>query len=44
MDSNGLADPFVKLKYVPDKGGKSKQKTEIVKESLNPVWNHHFSL
>ncbi len=42
MDPNGLADPYVKIKLVPDDGGKSKQKTKIQKGQLNPEWNETF--
>ncbi len=44
MDPNGLADPYVKIKIVPDESGKTKQKTKTVKGSLNPVWNQKFVL
>lgn len=39
-DSNGYSDPYVKTYLLPDKTKSSKQKTEIKKKTLNPVYNH----
>ena len=44
MDANGLSDPYVKLKLVPDSGVQTKQKTDIKKKTLNPVFNETFQL
>ncbi|EGD75514.1 AGC/PKC/ALPHA protein kinase [Salpingoeca rosetta] len=42
-DLNGLADPYVKMYVHPDPSKKTKQKTKIVKKTLNPVWNEKFT-
>jgi len=39
MDPNGLADPYVKVRLVPESNGKVKLKTKMVRSNLCPAWN-----
>jgi len=43
MDANGLADPYVKLSLYPGSGSQ-KQKTEMKRKDLNPVFDETFFL
>ncbi|KAF5300077.1 hypothetical protein FQA39_LY11269 [Lamprigera yunnana] len=42
VKSNGTSDPFCKSYLLPDKGRTSKQKTAVIRKTINAVWNHTF--
>jgi len=44
MDPNGLADPYVKVRLVPESNSKVKPKTKMVRSNLCPAWNETFKL
>jgi len=42
VKANGSSDPFVKSYLLPEKGRGGKQKTSVLRRTVNPVWNHTF--
>ena len=42
MDTNGLADPYVKLRLLPESSSAPKQKTERKEKTLDPEWDETF--
>lgn len=44
MDANGRADPYVKLRMLPEASNAAKQKTERQSKTLSPEWDETFFL
>lgn len=46
MDSNGLCDPFVRIRFIPEDkfANIEKPKTSVQKETLHPLFDEQFSM
>ncbi|KAF2895983.1 hypothetical protein ILUMI_10192 [Ignelater luminosus] len=42
VKGNGTSDPFCKSYLLPDRSGSSKQKTAVIRKTINAAWNHTF--
>ncbi|XP_037634622.1 rabphilin-3A-like isoform X2 [Sebastes umbrosus] len=43
MDSNGLADPYVKLHLLPGASKSNKLRTKTLRNTRNPAWNENLT-
>ncbi|KAI1885399.1 hypothetical protein AGOR_G00219750 [Albula goreensis] len=43
VKSGGTSDPFVKGYLLPDNSKSTKHKTDVVRKTVNPQWNHTFT-
>ncbi|XP_032899629.1 rabphilin-3A-like isoform X2 [Amblyraja radiata] len=43
MDSNGLADPYVKVHLLPGASKSNKLRTKTLRNTRNPVWNERLT-
>uniref|UniRef100_UPI00398F0242 rabphilin-3A-like n=1 Tax=Pristiophorus japonicus TaxID=55135 RepID=UPI00398F0242 len=43
MDSNGLADPYVKIHLLPGASKSNKLRTKTLRNTRNPVWNERLT-
>ncbi|XP_061586841.1 rabphilin-3A-like isoform X2 [Cololabis saira] len=43
MDSNGLADPYVKLHLLPGASKSNKLRTKTLRNTINPAWNEKLT-
>lgn len=41
-DKDSLSDPYARLILMPDKKKKTKRKTRVIKDSLQPMWDETF--